>query len=245
MAAGSERVPLTAELGQDQARRIVVGTSRFGHRHGSGGAGTPFGPAAAPTTASNRHSSANRSSNPLVAPPGRQLLSGQDTRAPERQLPRCHPTLPGADLGANREADHAIGVAGSEGRACERQPLGPKASGTKETLPDEGCQIRRLRLARPAVITSSADAAMATAASCAGSGGGSRGRCGADGYDAAGARSRVGAPELGPCRNAHRGPHLGSTRPRSGRRRRSPDPGFRRDQDQGHQGWRGRSNSVP
>ena len=48
---------------------------------------------------------------------------------------------------------------------------GAKASGTRETLPDDGCQIRRLRLARPAVATSPADAATATTSWCAGSAG--------------------------------------------------------------------------
>src|SRR5262245_23642669 len=39
---------------------------------------------------------------------------------------------------------------------------GANASGTKEDLPDDGCQIRRLRLVRPAVTTSPAEAATAT-----------------------------------------------------------------------------------
>ena len=34
------------------------------------------------------------------------------------------PASPWSDVGADREADHAVGVAGGEDRACERQPLG-------------------------------------------------------------------------------------------------------------------------
>ena len=41
-------------------------------------------------------------------------------RQPRGTTSCCHPALQGSDLGANREADRAVGVAGGEGRACER-----------------------------------------------------------------------------------------------------------------------------